>query len=224
MLERSLPGTPNIAGAVSKALEPRSSSVTSLRECVKQPIAEPMRSATSREWEAFRQRHTGAPIRPFAQHRMCRSGVPTIALCLAADNGERVFRRHLNHADRCGPALAARLHSRRPTFGGTAERTCLCHGSDSRVDCVVVTVGDHRAVCSLQPAAADRRPRIRGVAAPRTGVAACRRGFGNVDRKRPQYFRERGEVRRGGVSGLQLRREGRGRRRATRARRFGVLR
>ena len=45
-----------------------------------------------------------------------------------------------------------------------------------------------------------------------------------VDRKRPHYFRERGEVRRGGISGLQLRREGRGRRRATRARRFGLLR
>ena len=66
----------------------------------------------------------------------------------------------------------------------------------------------------------------RGFAAapPRTGAAVCRRGFGSVDRKRPQYFRERGEVRRGGISGLELRREGRGGRRATRARRFGVLR
>ena len=50
---------------------------------------------------------------------------------------------------------------------------------------VAVTAGDHRTVCSPQPAAADRRPRIRGVAPPRTGAAACRRGFGNVDRKRP---------------------------------------
>ena len=106
-----------------------------------------------------------------------------------------------------------------------AAASFLCHGSDSRADPpVAVTAGDHRTVCSPQPAAADRRPRIRGVAPPRTGVAACRRGFGNVDRKRPDYFRERGEVRRGGISGLQLRREGRGRRRATRARRFGVLR
>jgi hypothetical protein len=32
--------------------------------------------------------------------------------------------RHLNHADRRGPALAARLHSRRPTFGGAADRAC----------------------------------------------------------------------------------------------------
>ena len=68
------------------------------------------------------------------------------------------------------------------------------------------------------------------------GVSACRertqRGLAawlrrihrSVDRKRPRYFRERGEVRRVGISGLQLRREGRGRRRATRARRFGVLR
>ena len=44
---------------------------------------------------------------------------------------------------------------------------CLCHGSDSRVDPVAVTAGDHRTVCSPQPAAADRRPRIRGVAPPR---------------------------------------------------------
>jgi hypothetical protein len=73
------------------------------------------------------------------------------------------------------------------------------HGSDSRVDCVVVTVSDHRTVCSPQPAAADRRPPARGVAPPRTGAAACRRGFGNVDRKRLHHFGERGEVRRGGI-------------------------
>ena len=34
-------------------------------------------------------------------------------------------------------------------------------------DRVAVTAGDHRTVCSPQPAAADRRPRIRGVAPPR---------------------------------------------------------
>jgi hypothetical protein len=45
-------------------------------------------------------------------------------------------------------------------------RLLVRHGSDSRVDCVVVTVGDRRAVCSSQPAAADRRPRIRGVVPP----------------------------------------------------------
>ena len=94
----------------------------------------------------------------------------------------------------------------------------------SRRPPVVVTAGDHRTVCCPQPAAADRRPPARGVAPPRTGAAAWRRGFGDVDRKRPHCFRARGEVRRGGISGLQLRREGRGRRRATRARRFGVLR
>jgi hypothetical protein len=42
-----------------------------------------------------------------------------------------------------------------------------CHGSDSRVDCVVVTAGDPGIVGSVQPAAADGRPRIRGVAPPR---------------------------------------------------------
>ena len=36
----------------------------------------------------------------------------------------RSHRRHLNHADRRGPALAARLHSRRPAFGGAAECAC----------------------------------------------------------------------------------------------------
>jgi hypothetical protein len=41
-----------------------------------------------------------------------------------------------------------------------------CHGSDSHADPLAVTAGDHRTVCSPQPAAADRRPRIRGVAAP----------------------------------------------------------
>jgi hypothetical protein len=76
---------------------------------------------------------------------------------------------------------------------------CLCHGCDRRADRVAVTAGHPRVVGSLQPTAADRRPRIRGVAIPRTGAAACRRGVGNVDRKRPHYFRERGEVRRGGI-------------------------
>jgi len=42
----------------------------------------------------------------------------------------------------------------------------LCHGSDSHVDCVVVTVGDHRTVCSPQPAAAERRPPSRGARFP----------------------------------------------------------
>ncbi len=43
----------------------------------------------------------------------------------------------------------------------------LCHGCDSRRPPVAVTAGDHRTLCSPQPAAADRRPRIRGVAPPR---------------------------------------------------------
>jgi hypothetical protein len=42
----------------------------------------------------------------------------------------------------------------------------VCRGSDTRVDCVVVTVGDHRTVCSPQPAAADRRSSARGAALP----------------------------------------------------------
>src|SRR5438105_949793 len=43
----------------------------------------------------------------------------------------RVLRRHLNHAGRRGPALAARLHSRRPPFGGAAERACAMPRKDS---------------------------------------------------------------------------------------------
>ena len=37
-------------------------------------------------------------------------------------------------------------------------RDRFARGSDSRADPVPVTVGDHRTVCSPQPAAADRRP------------------------------------------------------------------
>ena len=101
---------------------------------------------------------------------------------------------------------------------------CLCHGFDSQVDCVVVTVGDHRTVCSPQPAAADRRPPARGAALPVAAKRPAGVASENVERKCPRRFGERGEVRRGGISGLQLRREVRGRRRATRARRFGGLR
>jgi hypothetical protein len=40
----------------------------------------------------------------------------------------------------------------------------LCHGCDSRADRVAATAGDPRIVGSVQPTAADRRPRARGVA------------------------------------------------------------
>jgi hypothetical protein len=80
----------------------------------------------------------------------------------------------------------------------------LCHGSDSRVDCAVMTVGDHRTMCSPQPAAAERRPPARGAALPWNGrSAAWRRGVGESTEARgteaAQHFRERGEVRRGGI-------------------------
>ena len=39
--------------------------------------------------------------------------------------------RRLNHADRRGPALAPRLHSRRAAFGGAAERACAMPRSGS---------------------------------------------------------------------------------------------
>ena len=52
-----------------------------------------------------------------------------------------------------GGATTASAHAAAP------GSLCLCHGSDSRLDHVAVTAGDHRAVCSPQPAAvtADRR-------------------------------------------------------------------
>ena len=82
-------------------------------------------------------------------------------------------------------------------------RVVLRHGSDSRVDCAVVTVGDHRDVCSPQPAAADSRPpALVPDFAERTqrGLAArLRRIHRSVDRRRPHHFRERGDVRRGGI-------------------------
>ena len=93
---------------------------------------------------------------------------------------------------------------------------------------LVVTVGDQRTVCSPQPAAADRRPPARGACAwperTQRGLAAwLRRIHRSVDRKRPHHF-ENAETCVAAGSGRQLRRAGRGRRRATRAKRFGVLR
>ena len=98
---------------------------------------------------------------------------------------------------------------------------CLCHGSDSHVDCVVVTVGDHRTVCSPQPAAAERRPPSRGArfaerAQRPAGVAAetCT-GSGRITSGNAERCVAAG-------SGRRQRREGRERRR--RARRAGALR
>ena len=82
---------------------------------------------------------------------------------------------------RISPAIAfisgaaSKLAIASATRGSRAPATPderFAHACDSRVECVLVTVGDHRAVCSPQPAAADRRPRIRGVAPPsRTNLA-----------------------------------------------------
>ena len=47
------------------------------------------------------------------------------------------------------------------------DRERFAHGCDSRADRVAVTAGDPRIVGSVQPTAADRRPRARGVAPPR---------------------------------------------------------
>jgi hypothetical protein len=70
---------------------------------------------------------------------------------------------------------AAPRRSPRGIVRSAATGRALCHGSDSQVDCVVATVGDHRTVCSPQPAAADRRPPPRGARFPertQRGLAA----------------------------------------------------
>ena len=62
-------------------------------------------------------------------------------------NGE-----HVNHADRRGPALAARLHSPRPAFGGAVERACAMprKRSPARVS-AGRTLRDHRAQVPERP-------------------------------------------------------------------------
>jgi hypothetical protein len=74
-----------------------------------------------------------------------------------------------NQSDPCPtatnpPFRKSKTSSRDLTSPGPSWMTQDVHGSDSRADCVVVTVGGHRTVRSPQPAAADTRPRI---AAPR---------------------------------------------------------
>ena len=56
-----------------------------------------------------------------------------------------------------------------------ARGRALCDRCDSRATPAAVTAGDHRTVCSPQPAAADRRPRIRGVALPDGRISHGRR-------------------------------------------------
>jgi hypothetical protein len=51
-------------------------------------------------------------------------GRPLSLSCAEDRRAARSKWRHLNHADRRSPAPAARLHSRQPGFGGTAERAC----------------------------------------------------------------------------------------------------
>ena len=81
---------------------------------------------------------------------------------------------------------ARRSHFRRAIVPTAASRRCLCHGCDSRADREAVTAGDPRIVGSVQPTAADRRPRARGVAPPRgangRSVAAT---FGAPVHRRP---------------------------------------
>jgi hypothetical protein len=64
-------------------------------------------------------------LRASSGHDSCHTAPPrTIAFVFSPLEIRLSLSRHLNHADRRGPALAARLHSRRPTFGGAADRAC----------------------------------------------------------------------------------------------------
>ena len=99
----------------------------------------------------------------------------------------RCLWRHLNHADRGGPA-PGRTIAFAPPDRRTRRRARLRNATVPIVapTPVAVTAGDHRTVCSPQPAAADRRPRIRGVAPPRrtnlarptTPISLCCFSFG----------------------------------------------
>lgn len=60
-----------------------------------------------------------------------RSQSTTIALIRSALRRSVSQCRHLNHADRCGTARAARLHSRPSAFGGAAARACAMPRSGS---------------------------------------------------------------------------------------------
>ena len=60
----------------------------------------------------------------FAQIQACVAWLSTTAFALRPAPAELSQWRHLNHADHRAPALAARLHSRRPALGDAAERTC----------------------------------------------------------------------------------------------------
>ena len=102
--------------------------------------------------------------------------------------------RPLLRRDASTPARRSRYRPDPIVSGGSAftlapARPVLLerHGSDGRADPpVVVTAGDHRTVCSQQPAAADRRPPARGAAPPRrtnlappaTPISLCCFSFG----------------------------------------------
>jgi hypothetical protein len=61
----------------------------------------------------------------------CRAA-GTSAFTLSTPRCASSLRRHLNHADRRGPGLRPRLHSRRPVFGGAAGPACAMPRTQSR--------------------------------------------------------------------------------------------
>jgi hypothetical protein len=86
-------------------------------------------------------------------------------------------------------ATSARSPSTASTREPASVGVMLRHGRSSRVDGLAVSAGDHRTVCSAQPARADRRPPARACLNGRSGLAAwLRRIHRSVDRKRPHHF------------------------------------
>ena len=84
-----------------------------------------------------------------------------------------------------------------------------CHGCDSRTDRVAVTAGNPGIVGSVQPTAADRRPRARGVAPPERRMAERR---GDLRRSRSQTAKRKPRSYVNGVDARTFRRRRRRRR------------
>ena len=77
--------------------------------------------------------------------------------------------RHLNHADHRGPALAARLHSRRPALEAAAERTCALprkRAHDRRLEGAEPRRRSRLATCARNTIAAADAPHRKMAASP----------------------------------------------------------
>jgi hypothetical protein len=127
--------------------------------------------------------------------------------------------------DRRGSAIRV-SGSRRAITGIASCPPLLCQGSDSQVDCVVVMLATTELCAPHNRRLLRDDRRLAGRASLNGRSAVWRSGFGESAEgwTRSPITSENAERCVAAGSGRQLRREGPGRRRATRARRFGVLR